>query len=115
VTAGGVQLFHRHHPPKPDVQVWLVETVKHERRECFWDRVCRPETPLSLFKQAVRMVRQQPCGDVLGDAEIEQKLCKAVQLLEILHKADATHQPGTFVDHSVAWLCQSFCSVQGSE
>jgi hypothetical protein len=43
---------------------------------------CRPDTPLSLYKQAVRLVQQQPCGDVSADAVIQEKLTKAITLLE---------------------------------
>lgn len=42
----------------------------------------RPESPLSLYKQAVRLVQQQPCGDVSADAVIQEKLTKAITLLE---------------------------------
>lgn len=41
----------------------------------------RPETALSLYKQATRLIRQQQCGDVASDAQIEAKLERALQLL----------------------------------
>lgn len=49
----------------------------------------RPETPLSLYKQAVRLVQQQPCGDVSADAVMQEKLNKAITLLEAQQQSEA--------------------------
>jgi hypothetical protein len=56
--------------------------------------LCRPETPLSLYKQAVRLVRQQQCGDVTADAATEKKLCKAVELLQTKQQEQPEAQTG---------------------
>jgi hypothetical protein len=59
--------------------------------------ICRPETPLSLYKQAVRLLRQQQCGDVTADELVKQTLQKALQLLQETSEAQQADQTG-------AWL-----------
>lgn len=57
--------------------------------------LCRPETPLSLYKQAVRLVRQQQCGDVTADAAVEEKMNEAVELLQAKQLEQPEAQTGS--------------------
>jgi hypothetical protein len=50
---------------------------------------------LSLYKQAVRLVRQQQCGDVTADAAIEKKLTKAVEMLQTQQQEQSEAQTGS--------------------
>lgn len=69
----------------------------HKRRKASGAAAApKPETPLSLYKQALRIVQQQPCGDVSADAAIQEKLTKAITLLEAQHAGEEQT-----VDHSL--------------
>jgi hypothetical protein len=72
---------------------------------------CRTPSPLSLYRQAVKLVKQQQplCGDVSSDKRIEQKLRQVIQALSDRVKEGETG----VLSSSCSWWLRIILSFYG--